>query len=972
MKLRPWYDVVKPRSDLREGKPLDAAEFAVHLDQVRDGRAPDVYQNPKEFFERTYLTQNLAGLAAEVVRRLNGERTETSAVFNLATQFGGGKTHALTLLYHLAAHGPASKEWPGVKQIIEKSGMPDIPKAATAVFVGTEFDSLTGRGGKDGNPLRKTPWGEIAFQLGGADALAVLAEHEKQLIAPAGDVIRLFLPKDKPCLILFDEVLNYVGRNRKSGLSAQLFTFLQNLSEEARGRSNLVLVVSIPKSEIEMTPEDQSDHERFKNVLNRLGKAVFMSAETETSEIIRRRLFEWHGLPEDANKTIAAYVEWISAHKKQLPDDFAKGKIRDEFAATYPFHPTVISVFERKWQALPRFQRTRGVLRLLALWVSKAYSEGYKGAHKDPLISLGTAPLDDPIFRAAIFEQLGESRLEVSVTTDIVGKSSSHASRLDEEAVQTIKDARLHRKASTAIFFESNGGQARTEATIPEIRLDVADPDLDIGNVETILEALTETSYFLNVDKNRYRYGLTPNLNKLLADRRASIQSSRIDERVKAEVQKAFPPAAGVERIFFPEKSGQISDRPIITFVILSADQSRTEPGTVPMIEAMTRDCGTSARTFKSALIWCVPESGDLMKEDARKTLAWEDIQVEAQELQLDESQTRQLSENLKKALRDLRESAWRTYKNLYLLGKDNQIRFIDLGMINSSASESIMSYVINRLRQDDEIVKDVSPTFLVKNWPGAFKEWSTKSARDAFFASPQFPRLLNSEAIRESITKGVENGYLAYVGKDPSGKYDPFFFKKAMSSTEVDVSDQMFIITGTEAEKHLEPPKLVSIQILPAYAHLKPGVQQAFSAKGIDQHGNDLKLTQSSWKATGGRFIENEVFEAGEKEGNYLITVSCGVVSATAQVVVSKEETPPPQPPPATGVATLRWSGEVPPQKWMNFYTKILAKFVSGKGLKLSVNFDVAPEGGVSTQQVEETKVALREIGLDDKLTVE
>src|SRR5713226_3601822 len=189
MALKPWYKVVTPREDLREGKPLDAAEFAVHLDQVRDGRAPSDYQNPEQFFERTYLTQTLTTLAAEVIRRLSGEKTETSAVFNMATQFGGGKTHALTLLYHLAQNGPTANGWLGVRTLLTKAGVETVPAAATATFVGTEFDSLTGRGGNDGTPLRKTPWGEIAFQLGGAEGLAIVAEHEKQMIAPAGDVI---------------------------------------------------------------------------------------------------------------------------------------------------------------------------------------------------------------------------------------------------------------------------------------------------------------------------------------------------------------------------------------------------------------------------------------------------------------------------------------------------------------------------------------------------------------------------------------------------------------------------------------------------------------------------------------------------------------------------------------------------------------------------------------------------------------
>ncbi len=175
---------------------------------------------------------------------------------------------------------------------------------------------------------------------------------------------------------------------------------------------------------------------------------------------------------------------------------------------------------------------------------------------------MGTAPLDDPMFRSAAFEQLGGAKLEGAVTTDICGKKDSHAVRLDKEAVDTIKKARLHQKVATSIFFESNGGQSKTEATLPEIRLAVAEPDIEIGNIETVLETLSTTCYFLSSEKNRYRFSLSPNLNKLLADRRASVQPKKIEERLRAEVQKVFTTGAGVERVFFPEKSGQISDRP--------------------------------------------------------------------------------------------------------------------------------------------------------------------------------------------------------------------------------------------------------------------------------------------------------------------------------------------------------------------------------------------------------------------------
>ncbi len=177
-KLQPWYKVIPPREDLREGRPLDASEFAVHLDHIRDNRAPKDYQDPARFFERTFLTRNLKDLAAQTVRRLSGITVETSAIFNMATQFGGGKTHSLTLLYHLARSGPAAQDWQGVADILESAQVKQVPRAATAVFVGTEFDSLTGRGG-NGEPRRMTPWGEIAWQLGGEKAFAAVAQPRR-------------------------------------------------------------------------------------------------------------------------------------------------------------------------------------------------------------------------------------------------------------------------------------------------------------------------------------------------------------------------------------------------------------------------------------------------------------------------------------------------------------------------------------------------------------------------------------------------------------------------------------------------------------------------------------------------------------------------------------------------------------------------------------------------------------------------
>jgi len=816
MALKPWYKVVNPRKDLREGKSLVVAEFAVHLDQIRDNKGYEEYRIPERFFENTYLTDGLVATASEVLRRLSGDNSR-NAVFNMATQFGGGKTHALALLYHLATNGPNANTFVGVQKILEKSGLTSVPKAATAVFVGTEFDSLSGRG-RAGEPLRKTPWGEIAFQLAGEEGFQIVKEQDEKLIAPGGDVIRAFLPKDRPCLILMDELMNYASGYRKLGLSSQLYRFIHNLSEAARGLSNVVVVISIPSSQLEMTAEDVLDYDRFKKVLDRVSKPIIISSDADISEIIRRRLFEWDKdhltaegkvvLDREAIKSCKAYAEWVRENRLQIPAWFDADHAEEAFKATYPFHPMTISVFRRKWQTLPRFQRTRGVLRLLGLWVSRAFQQGWTGAHHDPLISLGTAPLEDRDFRAAALEQLGEQLLEVPITTDIVGTPEAHALRLDELASDTIRNTRLHRKVATAIFFESNGGMTKNEeATLPEVRLAVAQPDLDIGNVETVIESLKKTCYYIN--ERGTKFGVRPGINKLFADGQAAVEGTEINERAHQAILEVFNKGKGLKPIPFPEKSNEIPDQPALALAVLSLEHTLMEPTTLPLVEAMTRNHGSSARFYKSALIWAIADNDSALISKSRELLAWEKIKEEESRLQLDDSQKIQVRENIQRAERDLRESVWWSYRNLALLGKDNNLMLIDLGKVNSSMSDSLVGLYMSHLRHTDLITETVSPTFLTRNWP-ASKEWSTKAVRDAFFASPLFPRLLNQEAVKELISKGVSYGTFAYVGKSADGRYDPIYSKTALSPNNVEITDDMYIVKEPVEQPPLDPETIV------------------------------------------------------------------------------------------------------------------------------------------------------------------
>jgi uncharacterized membrane protein YgcG len=722
-----------------------------------------------------------------------------------------------------------------------------------------------------------------------------------------------------------DELVNFMSRSRKSGLTTQLYSFMQNLSEEARAQERLVLAASLPSLADEMTPEDEADFERFQKLLDRLGKAMVMSAETETAEIIRRRLFEWGGLPDEARKTAGEYADWILEHREQIPKWFSADTAREAFAATYPFHPALLSVFERKWRALPRFQQTRGILRLLALWVSNAYQAGYKGAHKDPLIGMGTAPLDDTLFRVAAFEQLGSGQLEAAVTTDICGKKDAHAVGLDGAAVDSIKKARLHQKIATAIFFESNGGQTKDKkATLPEVRLAVGGPEFDIGNIETALEALADNCYYLTADRNQYSFGLTPNLNKLLADRRASVQAPRVAERVKKDVQKVFAAGTGPDRIYFPDKSGQVPDRPAVTVVVLAPDQEVSDRLTRDFVETASREHGSTGRTFKSALLWAVAENAEALREEARKVLAWEDIEDEGSDLKLDETQRRQLEENVKKAQRDLREAVWRTYKNVLLLGKDGTWQTVDLGLVHSSAAETLVTLIVHRLKERGDIEDGLSPQFLVRNWPPAFVEWSTRGVRDACYASPQFPRLLDPESIKRTISKGVESGAIAYVGKKPDGGYEPFFWRegaqKAIRPEDVEISDEVFIIRREAAE-----------------------AAAASACVGRTGGGGETGGGGTGGGGTGG---------GGTGGGG---TGGGGTGGGTDQ-----------------RFARVVWEGDVPPQKWMNFYTKVLARFATQGGLSIALQVFVEPPGGVSQQQIDEMRAALRELGLEDQVEID
>ena len=502
----------------------------------------------------------------------------------------------------------------------------------------------------------------------------------------------------------------------------------------------------------------------------------------------------------------------------------------------------------------------------------------------------------------------------------------------------------------------------------------MGNPDLNLVDVDNVLEGLVGTCYYLNWDRNRYRFGLSPNLNQILVTRRGPVQPKEIDERIKKDTRELFNKGTkALDRRFFPERSNDVPNRPVLTLVPLGLDHTVDEKATNKLMETIIRDCGNSGRTYKSVILFAVPDSAGVIHDATRDVLAWEAIEDDTDTRKhLDESQVRLLKKNFGRAKSDLKEAIWRSYRYLYLLGKDNSLRQIDLGQITSSMAGSLVELYVNELSRTDEITPGVGANKLLKYWPPALTEWPTKGVRDAFFSSTQLPRLLDADAIKRTIADGVSRGVFGYATKDTSGQLKLSHFNESLSDADIGISDDFYILKAEDAQKLLEPPRLDGISARPGDVVLKPGEQASFSCEGIDQDGQPFAINSVTWSATGGSIGADGLYAADNDStgGLFMVKAEADGLESIAEVRI----TLPSQPggggdagDPPSSSKSIHWQGEVPPQKWMNFYTKVLSRFASAKGLKLRVSFEVPAEGDQGQAKADEAQSGLKELGLDD-----
>jgi predicted AAA+ superfamily ATPase len=390
MALDPWHKVATPRKEVREGRSFNPDEFAIALEQVISGNAPEDYRDPEKFFARTCFTRALKEHSALVLRRLAGETANTAPVLTLITQFGGGKTHTLTALYHLAKRGEGAKKFPGVADLLSATGLSAIPQAKVAVFVGNAWDPKEGR---------ETPWIDLARQIAGDEGVRLLGPAAKEVPPGTETLGQVFRAAKRPVLVLMDEVLNFLDRNKRrdAGIYDAFHAFIQNLTVALTGMERCAALISLPRSQVEMSAEDQIWQDRITKVVKRVAKDLIVSDEAEIGEVIRRRLFEDLGNERTRKRVAKEYADWCFERRAQLPPEWtavdtaateakAREQLQQRFETCYPFHPATLSVFQRKWQSLQQFQQTRGTLAMFAQWIAAAQRDAYAKARYDALI----------------------------------------------------------------------------------------------------------------------------------------------------------------------------------------------------------------------------------------------------------------------------------------------------------------------------------------------------------------------------------------------------------------------------------------------------------------------------------------------------------------------------------------------------------------------------------------------------------
>ena len=936
MALEPWYKAVTPRREVREGRSFSPDEFAIALEQVVAGTAPEDYRDPAQFFARTCFTRALKDHTGMVLRRLSGRTENTSPVLTLITQFGGGKTHTLTSLYHLARAGAGASQLPGVGDLLNEAGTADAPTARVGVFVGNAWDPQDGR---------ETPWIDVARQLAGEKGVKALGPAARTTPPGTEAIARVFKAANAPVLLLFDEVLNFLNRHR--GLAEPFHAFLQNLTVATTATTHGAAVISLPRSQVEMTDWDIQWQDKITKVVRRVAKDLIANDEAEISDVIRRRLFENVGHDRHRKKVSKAYADWCFEWRAQLPPEWtavdsvtteskAREYLRSRFEACFPFHPSTLSVFQRKWQALAQYQQTRGTLAMLAQWISWAFREGFTMARTEPLITLGSAPLDVPEFLSVVLGQLGESRLVAAIDADVSG-AQAHARALDADTKGALRN--IHRRAGTTILFESSGGQIDKVAHLPELRFALGEPDVDTTSIDHAAFALEDKTYFIRrIGSDGFKISHQPTMKKVVNDRRASLdEETEIRPVMRSMVQKEFDRGATLPIVPFPADGSSVQDTPKLTLVVVAPESDWTglpqhgqaDTGNVrEQIREWTKQRGTSPRLYPASLVWCVKKPGRDLRDTVELMLAWKRVAKEITDGTLggdfDRTDRTEVQSRVADAETAVKDAIWGSYRFVVMAeglpaqagNESDGLKSIDLGAGHSSGVDTLCARVVTALKSQATLNDSIGAGYVERNWPPALMEsaaWPLTILRQSFL-NGSLTRLLDPDAtLRAKIVEFVSRGDFGLAsGRQSDGTYERTWINEPVPIEEVTFDPGVFLLRRDKA--------------------------LALKAKPEPQ-----PIPDPSPKP------------------------ECGPTPSPMPESTSQSDAPVSEAP-----RTIRLHGAVPPEIWNRLGTKLLPKLRSGAHLTIGIEFSVTVEGRMAQGLTDELKQILTDLGLSETVNVE
>jgi predicted AAA+ superfamily ATPase len=663
--LKPWREVIEPHRDIQTGN-FSSAEFAADLARVARQEGSDEYVKPVEFFRRTYLTEGLRDLLVRAARRIGGD-PNAMPVVNLQTSFGGGKTHSILALYHLFSGEPLGAFPQDLQELLAGVRLPQRVRRAT--FVGNRVSPSKVHEKPDGTAVR-TIWGDLAWQLGGREGYQLVASADETGTNP-GEALREVIAAAAPCLILIDEWVAYARQlhaddHLPAGTFATQFTFAQTLTEVVKSVPGALLAVSIPAS----TDNDQltSDLEvggahgrealnSLKHVVSRVADHWRPASPRESFEIVRRRLFEEPSAEGRAH--IAAVARQFQTMYVQHTGEFPRGSGEYDYAnrirECYPIYPELFDRLYEDWSTLERFQRTRGVLRLMSTVIAALWQSGDPA----PMILPGTLPLDDDRVVEELTSYL-EDRWKTILDTDVDGPRSTPVTI--DNAKSLFGKRHMTRRIARTIFFGSAATIRSANKGIDRHRiwLGAAIPGDTVGNFGSALQQLTDTATYLYSEASRYWYDTQASVSRTAKDYAESLRErpedvwQEIVERLRRKEQARRGQFVAVH--VAPDTSGDIPDVDQARLVILHPryeHRSRaTDSTALEFARAALDTYRAGPRTHRNMVVFLAPDGARLedLTDATRDLLAWRHVCDRAGELDLTQTQNKQAEERRKQA----------------------------------------------------------------------------------------------------------------------------------------------------------------------------------------------------------------------------------------------------------------------------------------------------------------------------------